>query len=59
MSKSLFKSRTFWFNVLTASAEIAQVLPLPPGTAIIVSSVVNIGLRLLTNSAVTVVPEKD
>ena len=54
MNKSLFKSKTFWFNLLTAGAEFAQIIPLPPGTSLIISNITNIGLRLITDKAVTV-----
>tara|TARA_R110000868_G_scaffold78701_5_gene224239 strand:- start:446 stop:691 length:246 start_codon:yes stop_codon:yes gene_type:complete len=55
--KSLWKSKTFWFNLLTAGAELSNVLPLPPGTAIIASSLINIGLRVVTTQAVQVLPK--
>ena len=55
--KNLFKSKTFWWNVLTIAAELSQILPLPPGTVAIISSVVNIGLRILTTEPVKVVPD--
>ena len=57
VSKSMFKSKVFWFNVLTAAAELTAVLPLPPGTVILVSSLVNIGLRFVTEKPVHVVPQ--
>ena len=55
MSKSLFRSKTFWFNLLTAAAELTSVLPLPPGTVIIAASVINIALRFVTDKPVHVV----
>ena len=54
MTKNIFKSKTLWFNVLTAVAELVGVLPLPPGTAIIVAAIVNCGLRIVTSSGVHV-----
>ena len=54
MSKSLFKSKTFWFNIVTAALELSQVIPLPPGTAVLIVNVGNIVLRLLTNAPVHV-----
>lgn len=57
MSKSLLKSKVFWFNVLTAAAELSNVLPLPAGTAVLVASVVNIGLRFVTAEPVHVLPK--
>ena len=56
--KNLLQSKTFWFNALTLIAEVTQVLPLPPGTVAIISSVVNIGLRILTSEPVRVLPNK-
>ena len=56
MSKHLFTSKTFWFNVLTAAAELTQVLPLPPGTVAIAAAVINIGLRFVTDQSVHVLP---
>ena len=55
--KNLVKSKTFWWNVLTIVAEVTQVLPLPPGTVAIISSIVNIGLRILTTEPVKVLPK--
>ena len=59
MSKSIFASKIFWVNLLTAAAELTQVLSgttlLPPGTLAIAASVINIGLRIVTNSAVHVI----
>lgn len=57
--KSLWKSKTFWFNLLTGAAELAQVIPLPPGTALLVTNVINIGLRMVTNTGVSVLPKDD
>lgn len=55
-SKSLFASRTFWFNALSASAEVLQLVSqtqiVPPGTIAIVSGLVNIGLRMITTQPV-------
>ncbi len=56
MSKSLWKSKTFWFNVLTAAAELTQVLPIPAGTLTIVAAVINVGLRMTTSEPVHVIP---
>jgi hypothetical protein len=49
MSKSLFASKTFWFNVVTAAVELTGVLPVPAGVSTAVVGVGNIVLRLLTN----------
>lgn len=59
MSKSLFASKVFWFNALTAAGELVQVLTqtriVPAGTLAIIGSCVNIGLRLVTTQPVHVV----
>lgn len=57
--KSIFKSKTFWFNLLTGIGTVlTQVTGLVPPEALpyiaLVSAVVNIGLRLITNTPVTV-----
>lgn len=63
VSKSLFASKVFWFNALSATAEVIQLVSktqvVPPGTIAIVSGFVNIGLRLLTDQPVHLVaPEQ-
>ena len=55
VSKSVFRSKLFWFNVLTTSAELANLIPLPPGTALIVSNLINIALRFVTDKPVHLV----
>lgn len=55
MSKSLFASKTFWFNVITAAVELSGVLPVPPGVAATVVGVGNVIIRLLTGQPVHVV----
>ena len=47
--KNPFLSKTLWFNILTTGASIVGVIPIKPEKTIIVSSIINIGLRLLTN----------
>ena len=54
MSKNIFASKTLWFNVLSAVAELLGVLPLPPGTAVIAAAIVNCGLRIVTATGVHV-----
>lgn len=51
-SKSIFASKTFWFNVLVAAQELTQVLPLPPGAVPIAATAINIGLRFFTEKPV-------
>lgn len=57
-SKSLFASKTFWFNVLTFGGTIAGILPVK--LSAIAVPLVNLGLRIVTNQAVTLnIPFKD
>ena len=48
MSKAWWKSKTIWVNVLSAAAELAGIIPLPGGTALIVANILNIALRFVT-----------
>ena len=50
VSKSLFKSKIFWTQVLTATVELSGVLPLPAGTATAIGAVATVLLRLLGTS---------
>ena len=54
VSKNLLKSKTFYFNVLTAVAELIGVIPLPPGTALIAVTAINVALRVITKGPVHV-----
>ena len=45
-------------NVLTIAGEVLQVIPLPPGTVTIISSLINIGLRVFTTEPVKILPTK-
>ena len=53
MGKVPWKSKTLWFNVLLTAGELLQILPVPPGTALIVSGVINGALRLITGQPIT------
>jgi hypothetical protein len=55
--KSIFKSKTFWFNALGIAAEVSGVLPVNT-TTIIVGGAANIILRLLTKEQAGIVPKK-
>lgn len=57
MSKSLFASKLFWFNVLSASAAVLGVIPLPPEYVAVGTGVINIALRFVTKQPVHVVPQ--
>lgn len=54
MNKSLFKSKTFWFNLLTGLAQFAQVIPLSPEWTVLIVAGINVGLRLVTDTPVVV-----
>lgn len=51
--KGLLKSRTFWFNMASAGLELTGVLSafVPPGTATVAVNIINIGLRVVTKTA--------
>ena len=57
MSKSLFTSKLFWFNLLTGAAALVDVIPLPPEYTALAVALVNIGLRVVTKTPVHVVPQ--
>lgn len=58
MSKSLFKSRVFWFNVLSVSVAAATGGLVPPVAAVPIVSVGNVLLRLITTQPAHLVPPK-
>lgn len=55
MSKSIFASKTFWVNLLTGVATVAEVLP--PHYAALALAIANIGLRYVTSEAVHILPK--
>lgn len=57
MTKHLFKSRTFWLNVLGAAATIGEVLPMKYAAPTL--AIANIGMRLLTNQGVSLLPARN
>ena len=59
MSKSIFHSRTFWVNVVTAVVAVssgALGVPVPGEYAVPIMAIGNVILRLLTTDAVHVRP---
>jgi len=53
--KNLFKSKTFWMQVLSIAAAVSGVIPpdlLPPETTAIVVGLINIALRAVTKDPV-------
>ena len=55
VSKSLFASKTFWFQVLTAAASLLGVVPLPPEYVAVGVAVINVLLRLVSDRPVHIV----
>lgn len=55
VSKSLFLSKTFWVNILTAGIDLMGVLPIPSGWSVPTLAVINIILRMLTDKAVHII----
>jgi hypothetical protein len=56
--KSLWKSKTLWFNLLTAGLSLLEVLPLPPEKAVMAAAIINMALRLVTTQGLTAQPTK-
>jgi len=56
MKKSLFKSKTFWFNLLSAAAALSGVATdfVSPQILAAITGVINVGLRLVTSEPVSV-----
>lgn len=53
--KSLFVSKTFWLNVLGIAVSVSGYVP--PKYGMPVMAVANIGVRLLTNQPVSLLPQ--
>ena len=56
MSKSILKSKTFWFQIMTIAAAIssAGVIPVSAETTAIIVGLINIALRAVTREPVSV-----
>jgi len=52
--KSIFKSKTFWVQVLSIAAAVSGIVPLAPETTAIVVGLINIALRAVTKDPVHV-----
>ncbi len=56
MSKKWYKSKTVWFNILTAALETTQLVSayqvVPPGCIALATNLINIGLRTATKHAI-------
>ena len=59
MSRSLFVSKTFWLNILTASVEVTGALTgvIPPGALTLVLAGLNVAIRLVTRGPVHVLTQ--
>jgi hypothetical protein len=53
--KPIWKSKTFWVNLLLGAAQVSGYLP--PKYGVPVQTVSNVVLRVLTDSPVTVLPQ--
>lgn len=54
VKKNIFKSKTFWFNVLSVAGLVTGVVPLPPAVSEATVGIVNVLLRLVTKEPVSV-----
>jgi hypothetical protein len=54
MNKSIIKSRTFWFQVLSIAAAVSGVIPVDAETGAIIVGLINIALRAITREPVSV-----
>ena len=53
MSKHPLLSKTLWFNILTGAADLAGVIPLPPGWSVPTITIINVLLRVLTKTSLS------
>lgn len=56
MSKNFLKSKTFWLNLGGLALTYGNLLP--PKYAVPTLAIANIGVRLLTNQPLTILPQK-
>lgn len=54
MKKKLWRSKTFWFQVLSVAAAVSGAIPLPADITAAIVGVINVGLRLVTSESVGV-----
>lgn len=52
MSKSILKSKVFWFNTITLTLKLAEVLPIPTEYIVLILGIGNVLLRFLTENPV-------
>lgn len=53
MNKKLWKSKTFWFNILSGAAALSDVIPLSPEYLAIATALINVALRFATDKPVS------
>ena len=54
MKKKLWRSKTFWFQVLSVAAAVSGAIPLPADITAAIVGIINVGLRFVTNEGVGV-----
>ena len=54
MNKSILKSKTFWFQLLSIAAAVSGVIPVDAETGAIIVSLINIALRAVTREPVSI-----
>ena len=54
MKKKLWKSKTFWFQILSVAAAVSGAIPLPADITAAIVGIINVGLRFVTNEGVEV-----
>ena len=59
MSRSLFTTKTFWLNFLTAAVEVTGALSsvIPPGALTLVLASLNVAIRIITHGPVHVLTQ--
>jgi len=55
-AKPIYESKTFWLNILGIAASLAEVLP--PEYAMPTLAIANIGMRIITDSSITILPKQ-
>ena len=54
MKKKLWRSKTFWFQVLSVAAAVSGAIPLPADITAAIVGIINVGLRFVTSDGVEV-----
>jgi hypothetical protein len=54
MNKSILKSKTFWFQVLSIAAAVSGVIPVDAETGAIIVGLINVALRAITREPVSI-----